>query len=110
MAATIEGANTESVVAAILMSEVGTARTPQKQHIDLEMDAIASVPELMTEAELIEFLRIPIVSKAANYSHVVEHLKRMRGLPCIHIGRQPLYPVSAIRAWIQREVERKAGR
>lgn len=76
----------------------------------LRMDTNTNASELMTEAELIEFLRIPIVSKAGNHSHVIQHLKRMRGLPCIHISKQPLYPVSAIQAWIQREVEREAGR
>lgn len=76
----------------------------------LSMDTNTNASELMTEAELIEFLRIPVVSKAGNYGHVVEHLKRMRGLPCIHISKQPLYPISAIRDWIQREVEREVGR
>ena len=42
---------------------------------------IAPCQELMTEAELIEFLRIPIVSKAGDYGHVVEHLKRTSRMP-----------------------------
>jgi hypothetical protein len=67
-------------------------------------------PELMTEAELIQFLRIPLVSKAEDLHHVVEHLKRMRGLPCIHISKQPLYPLAAVREWIQQEVVREQGR
>ena len=37
--------------------------------------------ELLTEEELILFLRIPEVSKAKNYHFVVENLKRMRDLP-----------------------------
>jgi hypothetical protein len=65
--------------------------------------------ELMTEAELIAFLRMPLISKAGDHGHVIEHLKRMRGLPCIHISKQPLYPVSAIREWIQREVQTKGA-
>jgi hypothetical protein len=68
-----------------------------------------SFPELMTESEVIEFLRIPAVSKADNYSNVVENLRRMRDLPCIHICRQPLYPREAIRAWIQQQAEKEQG-
>lgn len=67
-------------------------------------------PALMTEDELIQFLRIPAVSKAKDHRHVIEHLKRMRSLPCIHIAKQPLYPQAAIREWIQREVERETKR
>ncbi len=57
--------------------------------------------ELMTEGEVIEFLRIPEVSKAENYHNVIENLKRMHDLPCIHICKQPLYPLKAIRKWIE---------
>lgn len=61
------------------------------------------VPHLMTEEELVIFLRIPVVSKAANYRHVIEHLKRMRNLPCIYLCRQPLYPRQKILEWIQEQ-------
>lgn len=57
-------------------------------------------PELMTEDELVEFLRIPKISKADDYGNVVANLKRMHDLPCIHICKQPLYPLSAVREWI----------
>jgi len=60
-----------------------------------------SCPELMTESEVIQFLRIPKVSKARNYGNVIENLKKMYGLPCIHIYRQPLYPTQAVRKWIE---------
>jgi len=56
-------------------------------------------PRLMTETELVHFLRIPDVSQAANPRHVVENLKRFHQLPCIHISRQPLYPLAAVRKW-----------
>ena len=58
-------------------------------------------PEVLTEDELIRYLRIPDVSKAKDYHHVIENLKRFHGLPCIHISRQPLYPRDAIRKWIE---------
>jgi hypothetical protein len=58
-------------------------------------------PELLTEDELIKFLRIPLISKANNYNNVIENLKRMHDLPCIHICKQPLYPLSAIRKWVE---------
>ena len=60
----------------------------------------APCPELMTEDELIRFLRIPEISKSENYHNVVENLKRMHGMPRIHICGKPLYPIEAIRQWI----------
>ena len=41
--------------------------------------------DLMTEDELIIYLRIPKVSKSKAYHNVVENLKRMHQLPRIHI-------------------------
>ena len=41
--------------------------------------------ELMTESEVIQFLRIPEISNSKNYHNVIEHLKKFRGLPRIHI-------------------------
>ncbi|MCK5225211.1 MAG: hypothetical protein KAQ89_00685 [Planctomycetes bacterium] len=58
-------------------------------------------PDLLTEEELIKFLRISKVSKAQDYHNVIAHLKRIHDLPCIHICRQPLYPIEAIRKWIE---------
>ena len=60
-----------------------------------------AAPELMTEAELICFLRIPEVSKATNYHNAIDNLKRMHDLPRIHICGQPLYPREAIVEWIR---------
>jgi hypothetical protein len=57
--------------------------------------------ELLTQDELIEFLRIPEVSKAEDYNNVIDNLKRMHNLPCIHICKQPIYPLSAIRKWVE---------
>jgi hypothetical protein len=64
-------------------------------------------PELMTETELTQFLRIPDVSQAANPHHVVENLKRFHQLPCIHISRQPLYPLTAVRKWVERKLAKE---
>ncbi len=66
--------------------------------------------ELMTEEELINFLRIPEISKAENYSHVIENLKRMHDLPCIHLCKIPLYPLAAVRCWIEEKVGKERGR
>ena len=60
-------------------------------------------PELLTEGELIIFLRIPHVSNARNYHNVIENLKRMRGLPRIHICGKTLYPRKAIQEWIEKK-------
>lgn len=62
---------------------------------------IDSFPELMTEEEVINFLRISLISKAEDYHNVIENLKRMHGLPCIHISKKPLYPLNSIRKWIE---------
>ena len=64
-------------------------------------------PELMTEQELVEFLRIPEVSKADDHANVIKNLKRMRDLPCIHIARQPLYPLASVRLWIEQQTEKE---
>lgn len=58
-------------------------------------------PDLLTEEELIQFLRIPEVSKAVNHHNVIENLKRMHGLPRIHLCGKPLYPIEAIKKWIE---------
>lgn len=58
-------------------------------------------PELMTEVELIEFLRIHEVSDSKNYHNVIENLKRMHGLPRIHLCGKPLYPLEAVKEWIR---------
>jgi hypothetical protein len=60
-------------------------------------------PELLTEDELVCYLRIPQVSNSENHHNVIEHLKRYRGLPRIRICNKVLYPTEAIRKWIERE-------
>ncbi len=58
-------------------------------------------PDLLTEEELIKFLRIPEVSKARDHHNVIENLKRMHDLPRIHICGKPLYPIEAVKNWIE---------
>ena len=66
-----------------------------------ENDQLAS--ELMTEVELISYLRIPEVSKSKDYHNVIENLKRMHDLPRIYVCGKPLYPREAIREWIKKK-------
>jgi hypothetical protein len=61
------------------------------------------VNELMTEGELIQFLRIPEISNSNNHHNVIEHLKRFRDLPRIHLCNKALYPKKAILDWIEKE-------
>jgi len=61
--------------------------------------------ELMTEAEVIHFLRIPEISNSKDYHNVIEHLKKFRGLPRIHICRRALYPKRAILEWLEKETD-----
>lgn len=60
-------------------------------------------PEIMTEEELVQYLRIPEISNSKNFHNVVEHLKKFRGLPRIHICRKALYPKKAILEWMEKE-------
>lgn len=60
-------------------------------------------PELLTEDEVIRFLRIPEISAAKNHSNTIDNLKRMHGLPRIHICGKVLYPKDAIKEWIKRK-------
>jgi len=64
-------------------------------------------PELMTHSELIRFLRIPEISKAGQFENVIANLQRMHGLPCVHICKQPLYPIDAVRKWIAEKAEKE---
>jgi hypothetical protein len=60
----------------------------------------APCPALLTEAELILFLRIPEISKADDYSNVIANLKRMHDLPRIHLCGKTLYPTREVMKWI----------
>jgi hypothetical protein len=60
----------------------------------------APCPALLTEAELILFLRIPEISKAENYSNVIANLKRRQELPRIYLCSKTLYPTREIMKWI----------
>ena len=62
----------------------------------LQVYSIDNVFELMTESEVIQFLRIPEISNSKDYHNVIENLKRVRGLPRIHIYRKVLYPKKAV--------------
>ena len=64
-------------------------------------------PELMTEQELIRFLRVSEISKADDYSNVIVNLKRMHNLPCIHICKKSLYPVNEVRKWIEEKLSKE---
>jgi len=55
-----------------------------------------ATPELMTEAELVIFLRIPEIGKSRDHHNVIESLKRMRRLPPIHARRGPVDSREAI--------------
>ena len=66
---------------------------------------LIACPELMTESEVIQFLRIPEVSNSENHHNVIEHLKKVRGLPRIHICHKVLYPKKAVLEWVERETD-----
>ena len=61
--------------------------------------------DLMTEAELIDYLRIPEISKAKDYHNAIENLKRMRGFPRLRLCNGVVYPVAAVRKWIEQNTD-----
>ena len=61
-------------------------------------------PTVMTEEEVIQFLRIPEISGATNHHHVIENLKRRHGLPRIHLCGKAVYPADSVRQWLQQRV------
>ena len=67
-------------------------------------DTFIPCPTVMTEDELIRFLRIPEISSAKNYRHVIENLKRTHGLPRIHLCGKTVYLTDAVRQWLQKNV------
>ena len=67
--------------------------------------SVMPFPELLTEQELIAFLRITEISGSQNYHNVVEHLKKVRGLPRIHICHKVLYPQKAVLEWVEKQTD-----
>ena len=61
------------------------------------------VADILTEQELIEFLRIPEVSTSSDYHNVVKNLIRFRDLPRIKIGKKLLFPRKAVLEWIEEQ-------
>lgn len=58
-------------------------------------------PTLMTEDELIRFLRIPEISNARSHRNVIENLKRTRGLPRIRLCGKTVYLTDSVKAWLE---------
>ncbi len=77
---------------------------------DTNNQSVNNFPELLNEEELISFLRIPEITKATDAHNVVENLRRMHDLPAIHICKQPLYWLPAIRQWIANKVKKENGK
>ena len=67
-------------------------------------------PELMTQEEVIRYLRFPDVSSSKNYVDCIKYLVRIHGLPCMHISRKPLYPLEAVRRWIMQKTEKEMNK
>lgn len=70
-----------------------------------------SYPDVMTEPEVVEYLRIPALSdaKAANYKFVIDNLIRMRGLPCLHLCRKRAFCLSEVRQWVLGQSAKEAA-
>ena len=83
------------------------SRTHESLHqsivVPAQNDEFTISPAVMTEGELIQFLRIPTISKATNHHNVIENLKRLRNLPRVHICNKALYPKEAVMEWIRQQ-------
>ena len=71
---------------------------------DRRLPDIPPCPAVMTEEELIQFLRIPEISNATDYRHVIENLKRNHSLPRIHLCGKVVYLTDSVRDWLQQHV------
>ena len=65
---------------------------------------------LLTEDQLILLLRIPETSKAQDFHNVIAHLRRHHDLPCVHVCRQPLYPLEAVVRWMMDRMQKEMNR
>jgi len=61
-------------------------------------------PTVMTEEELVRFLRIPEISNATDYRNVIQNLKRRHGLPRTHLCGKAVYLTDSVRHWLQQRV------
>ena len=61
-------------------------------------------PAVMTEEELIRFLRIPEISNAKHARNVIENLKRMHGLPRVHLCGKTVYLTDTVKQWLEGRV------
>lgn len=59
---------------------------------------------VMTEEELIRFLRILEISTAGNHRHVIENLKRKHGLPRIRLCGKTVYLRDSVKQWLHQHV------
>ncbi len=61
-------------------------------------------PTVMTEEELIRFLRIPEISHARNHQNVIDNLKRRYGLPRIHLCGKTVYLTESVKTWLENHI------
>ena len=61
-------------------------------------------PTVMTEEELIRFLRIPEISNVRNHQNVIENLKRTHGLSRIHLCGKAVYLTDAVKVWLENNI------
>ncbi len=61
-------------------------------------------PAVMTEEEVIRFLRIPEISKANDHRNVIANLKRMHNLPRVHLCGKTVYLTETVKQWLEGRV------
>ena len=65
---------------------------------------LTNLPDLLTIDEVIQVLRIPLISTSKDYHNVVKNLIRFRNLPRIHICKKLLFPKKAVLEWVEKQL------
>lgn len=73
---------------------------------DITTNGAGQFPEIMTEDEVIQFLRIPEVSASKNFHNVIINWVRSRDMPRIYISQRRLFPRKAILEWVEKQTDR----
>lgn len=70
----------------------------------MEKEPLIVFSEVMTEEELIDFLKIEQISSSRNPHNVIENLKRVHGLPRVPLCGKNVYLKEAVIEWLKSRI------
>ena len=70
----------------------------------MEKEPLIVFSEVMTEEELIDFLKIEQISSSRNPHNVIENLKRVHGLPRVPLCGKNVYLKEAVIVWLKSRI------